>query len=48
MESLTKNNKTEILEIKSALNQTKNIVESHLADWNKWKTEFQGSNTKQI
>jgi hypothetical protein len=47
MESLRTKNQTEILEIKNPLNQIKNTAKASLAaDWNKWKTEFQGSKIK--
>jgi hypothetical protein len=46
MESLRKKYQTETLEIKSSLNQIKIHLKATPADWNKWKTEFQGSKTK--
>jgi hypothetical protein len=47
IESLRKKIK-QILEIKYPSNQIKIYLKVTPAEWNKWKTEFQGSKTKQI
>jgi hypothetical protein len=43
---VSKKKETEILEIISYLSQIKIHLKSIQSDWNKWKTEFQGSKTK--
>jgi hypothetical protein len=49
MESIKgkKKNQTETLEIKGSLSQILKVqLKANPADWNKWKTEFQDSETK--
>jgi hypothetical protein len=46
MENLRKKNETKILQIKIPFSQTKNTVEGHSRNLNKWKTESQSLKIK--